>query len=405
MITCATCGTTNQDHHRFCLGCGARLNRTPDPAPEVPEALAGVLPAVPAQTPREMSTGWGPVLKAHTFGLMFGGIWALVGGLLVSVFTVIGLLAMPLMLLFGLLPLLFFVIGAAILLYALRGASRDRDLMLHGTRVVGEVVDSRLDSTVRVNQKSSTRIDYTYRALQGREHSGYERLFDDQLIRALPPGAEVPILFSPSDPSSSVLPAARDVRFVAPAPVEDNRPERLATQAAPPPSEGWSGALPLVSSLDPAPLSVLERLMGASDGVVPMGALALDGARLSERGPGAGATVASVDLEEPFVASITVWPLALGQVEVAVSLRNRGAPATEPSITVKSRLAQEQVSGHLPVQQEAGAWLKPADFERLWGHLCYHASLHGDDLRRDLQTRGQQARVPAQEAAPATRRA
>jgi len=388
MITCASCGETNQDHYRFCLGCGASLAIQPSadppqdasaPSPDPAPAPSSALPSVPLQSPRQMTTGWGPILSAHLFPLLFGGIWAAVGGVIFLVFSVIGFLALPLMMLFSLLPLLFLVIGSAILFYGVRSASRDRDLLLHGTRVMGTIVDSRLDGTVKVNNQPSTRIEYTYRDLHGSEHSGMERIFDKGLIQALEPGTELPILISPSDPSSSVLPAARDVRFVMPAPVEDNRPERLLTKGSPAPPASWATPLPLVSSLDPAPLSLWDRFVGASDGVVPMGAVTLEGARLTTPG-------ASVDLEAPFVTSITVWPLALDQAEVAVSLRNRGAPPTDPSVTVKARLDQAQISGHLPVQQEAGAWLTTDHFALLWEHLCYHASLHGDDLRRNLQT-------------------
>ncbi|MEM9599080.1 MAG: zinc-ribbon domain-containing protein, partial [Acidobacteriota bacterium] len=33
MITCPNCNKINEDRHKFCLGCGARLPAAPPPAP------------------------------------------------------------------------------------------------------------------------------------------------------------------------------------------------------------------------------------------------------------------------------------------------------------------------------------------------------------------------------------
>jgi pSer/pThr/pTyr-binding forkhead associated (FHA) protein len=40
VITCQKCGKENQDHYKFCLGCGAELSREAAPKPFAPEALA-----------------------------------------------------------------------------------------------------------------------------------------------------------------------------------------------------------------------------------------------------------------------------------------------------------------------------------------------------------------------------
>ncbi len=38
VITCPKCAKDNQDHYKFCLGCGAELPRDPAPKPFPPPA-------------------------------------------------------------------------------------------------------------------------------------------------------------------------------------------------------------------------------------------------------------------------------------------------------------------------------------------------------------------------------
>ena len=54
MITCPKCSKDNQDHYKFCLGCGAELPRDAAPKPFAPQTPAhGVkgAPAAPAPVP------------------------------------------------------------------------------------------------------------------------------------------------------------------------------------------------------------------------------------------------------------------------------------------------------------------------------------------------------------------
>ena len=55
MIICPSCGRENQDHYKFCLGCGTELSKksnvpVPLPEPPAPEPPAPATP-VPQATP------------------------------------------------------------------------------------------------------------------------------------------------------------------------------------------------------------------------------------------------------------------------------------------------------------------------------------------------------------------
>ncbi|HXN33573.1 MAG TPA: zinc-ribbon domain-containing protein, partial [Polyangiaceae bacterium] len=48
MITCPKCSKDNQDHYKFCLGCGAELPRGAAPKPFAPQTPPHGMKAVPA---------------------------------------------------------------------------------------------------------------------------------------------------------------------------------------------------------------------------------------------------------------------------------------------------------------------------------------------------------------------
>ena len=47
MITCPKCSKDNQDHYKFCLGCGAELPRDAAPKPFSPQTPAQGVKAAP----------------------------------------------------------------------------------------------------------------------------------------------------------------------------------------------------------------------------------------------------------------------------------------------------------------------------------------------------------------------
>ncbi|MBL8608738.1 MAG: zinc-ribbon domain-containing protein, partial [Myxococcales bacterium] len=48
MISCPKCGKDNQDHYKFCLGCGAELPRDAAPKPFSPQTPPHGVKAAPA---------------------------------------------------------------------------------------------------------------------------------------------------------------------------------------------------------------------------------------------------------------------------------------------------------------------------------------------------------------------
>ena len=57
MITCSRCGKENQDHYKFCLGCGAKLEAAAAPAPAPsPAPSPGLTPAPAAVKPAEKAS-------------------------------------------------------------------------------------------------------------------------------------------------------------------------------------------------------------------------------------------------------------------------------------------------------------------------------------------------------------
>ncbi len=85
MINCAKCGKENQDHYKFCLGCGAELAKSAAPKPFNPDTPPHGQPAVRASgMPRSASsaapaggslraTGGSPAGAAHVSGAHLGG--------------------------------------------------------------------------------------------------------------------------------------------------------------------------------------------------------------------------------------------------------------------------------------------------------------------------------------------
>ena len=68
MITCKSCGKENQDHYKFCLGCGGELSRLTSTAgtaaPSALETARTVLPPAPV-----MAAVLAIVARTRPFGL------------------------------------------------------------------------------------------------------------------------------------------------------------------------------------------------------------------------------------------------------------------------------------------------------------------------------------------------
>jgi pSer/pThr/pTyr-binding forkhead associated (FHA) protein len=61
VITCPKCAKDNQDHYKFCLGCGAELPRETAPKPFAPDTPSRGIRAVPAPAPSPRQASAAPV--------------------------------------------------------------------------------------------------------------------------------------------------------------------------------------------------------------------------------------------------------------------------------------------------------------------------------------------------------
>jgi pSer/pThr/pTyr-binding forkhead associated (FHA) protein len=76
MITCKACGKENQDHYKFCLGCGGKLEAAPAPAPAAAPAELGtartVLPPAPVMAAGELQGEAGKLAPKPKSGIPWG---------------------------------------------------------------------------------------------------------------------------------------------------------------------------------------------------------------------------------------------------------------------------------------------------------------------------------------------
>jgi pSer/pThr/pTyr-binding forkhead associated (FHA) protein len=78
LITCKSCGKENQDHYKFCLGCGGELSRltatagTPAAAPSALETARTVLPPTPVMAAGELQAEAGHIAAKPKGGIPWG---------------------------------------------------------------------------------------------------------------------------------------------------------------------------------------------------------------------------------------------------------------------------------------------------------------------------------------------
>jgi pSer/pThr/pTyr-binding forkhead associated (FHA) protein len=71
LITCKSCGKENQDHYKFCLGCGGELSRATagTPAPSALETARTVLPPAPVMAAGELQAEAGRIAPKPKGGI------------------------------------------------------------------------------------------------------------------------------------------------------------------------------------------------------------------------------------------------------------------------------------------------------------------------------------------------
>lgn len=154
--------------------------------------------------------------------------------------------------------------------------------------------------------------------------------------------------------------------------------------------------LMLYPALVPEPMNYMERVM-ADGRVTPLELItelfpgeqetppsAVGAFRLSESGllerSYQGSSGLSLSWEEPLVVVAHCFPYEDGEgVELSLSMRQRGAPYTEPWLRVRTVWPVDGVDTRaLSVKQVYALYMRPADFQGLWRLLQTASRLHGD---------------------------
>ncbi|KAA0251697.1 hypothetical protein FBQ97_13310 [Acidobacteria bacterium ACD] len=150
---------------------------------------------VPAGTPRPVRFG---ALFAGTpgFFVIFGSIFAGVGGFMTLIFAAAMEGKEKLAALF---PALFLAIGLAFLIPGLKKIALRRELYRNGTFALGKVTSVEETNTT-LNEQTVLDIHYVFAGPYGEVQGKTSH------VKAPPVGADVSVLYDPTDPSRSVLP-------------------------------------------------------------------------------------------------------------------------------------------------------------------------------------------------------
>ena len=150
---------------------------------------------VPAGTPR-------PVRLASLFSgttgffVIFGTIFGGIGGFLTLIFAAAMTGKEKMVALF---PALFLAIGLAFLIPGLKRLSLTRSLYRDGTYALGKVT-SVSETSTRLNNQTVLEIHYVFAGPYGEVEGKTTH------VKAPPVGADVSVLYDPSDPARNVLP-------------------------------------------------------------------------------------------------------------------------------------------------------------------------------------------------------
>lgn len=360
--------------------------------------------SVPLHVPRPLKRRWWPALKAHSFGLLFGAIWSLVGLPITTLGLVLMLLEpVPQALIPLLLGGLFAIAGVTIFLVALRRALQKQWLLEYGVQARARVHEARLDPTFRQNQKASTLLQWTFQGLQG-QHQGKLHTFSPPEGWQELPGEEITVLFDPAHPELSASPWLMGIQFEEQPLPEDRRPslDRARLPLSTPPR-------PTAARLRAHSPRARRSLLGV--GGEPRGGLGE--LRWDEQGitwrAQAPQEALRLDWGAPLRLQLTAWPLHQGELELGVTLVQRQQGEAR-RIAFKVLLQQEQVDRGVPVQQVNAPWLEASAWEQLWPVLVHALEHHGEPPAGLLDVgqarpRGQLRREVAQpEAAQASAR-
>lgn len=160
--------------------------------PQPGEGLGPPPPPVPRPLPRGFAfrRKW-----SHNILALVGGIFFLVGSFIFLAFLVLGLLiGTPL-------PLLFMIIGFAMLLIGRRHAKKTLKAFVRGTAVEGKVVSVAQDQSQTMNGEHPWKLIYHF-PLHGQLHAGAVVSWDST-ITARAAGQPLWVLYLPEDPDQN----------------------------------------------------------------------------------------------------------------------------------------------------------------------------------------------------------
>lgn len=181
MARCGWCGTHNPDGKTNCINCGGPLPKPPGPE------LGEPPPPAPRIIPVRYSM---QKLYTRNFGCWFGGIWAAVGGLIMVVFTVLGVVLLP-MLGGACLGSIFFLVGAVVAVVAFRSAARHLAVQRRGLAAEGQVVDVSLSDGL-------WKVSYVFQV--GGASIGGTAMSSDPVTALAKPGDLLWVTYVPNDP-------------------------------------------------------------------------------------------------------------------------------------------------------------------------------------------------------------
>ncbi len=377
MVNCPQCQHPNPFNARFCNNCAAPLGgihaaRTGGAGP-----IVG--PAIPEETPRKIAWGRKRMAGSSWFGLLFGALFGGIPAVICVAFVVVLLSSSGDPGLWIAVVVLGVMTSVGALIFgvsALKTMVNGR-LLKYGTRVDGVIIESRTDASFKVNGKPSQRITWQYTDAEGNQQQGDIQIFDDERIRAHHVGTRVSVLHAGT--GLSVVPSLMDIGFEVPPEARDVRQKLGARPPVPTPQSLATSASWRLTTTSPQPRS---GCLGRGHRGVKAGALVLTGAVLSIKDT-KGSERARIDLGQRFSVGLAAWMLAGDQAEVTLSLVTGGGVGAKP-LEVRVRLAQACVAPAVPLQQKGAPYISAADFAALWPVLVYHAGLHGNELRDQL---------------------
>jgi hypothetical protein len=194
-VACPWCGTVYPQYQPNCSNCGGVLPHRDGASPGASP------PAPPRQLPYEFVRR---ARRSSQFAMVFGAIFAAVGGFLALVFVILGAAVgmWEFALLGGGMGGLFFIAGLAVLGFGRRSQNRRLRALLDGIATVGQVVDVYVDQSVQVNGRSPWRVVYAF-DVEGVRHEGGAHTFTPDEEYA--PGVPVYVVYVAEDPGQNSL--------------------------------------------------------------------------------------------------------------------------------------------------------------------------------------------------------